>query len=138
MNGWRFAFVVKGRLPTFNEMEHARGHVRDGNRHNTYADLKKRHQNDVALQIQSAWRGVPAPGLVEVACCWTPHGRSDPDNQASGIKIVLDALVACGVLATDARKVVRRIVHYFPDLHQWDYGDSWAAVLVHDLQDTTP
>lgn len=108
-----FHFFFDGRLPSANETTAA-------NRSNRMAGAsqKKKAQAAVVAAITDsmplypqAW---PIRGRVVVECLWTcKNKRRDPDNVASAIKIVLDALVDAGVLAGDRWANVGGIAHDF-------------------------
>lgn len=87
-------------LPSFNELEAARGRVyarTAAGRRSGYDDLKRRHQNDVAmfaLAQKRRWFGLDfRPGLF-IACDWRePTKKRDPDNiVGGGKKLLLDGL----------------------------------------------
>jgi hypothetical protein len=57
----------------------------------------------------------PYDGPVEIGFAWQDCGRTlDPDNQRAGAKLILDSLVAEGVIATDSRVWVRALRDVYP------------------------
>lgn len=53
---------------------------------------------------------------VELAFAWIePNAKRDLDNITGGQKVVIDALVLCGVIPNDTRQWVKGISHRFPD-----------------------
>lgn len=69
----------------------------------TYTEIAKTAAIDAAHKAK--WQK-PA-GKVRVCCEWYEHNRRrDPDNIASGIKFVLDGLVAAGVISNDSQKYI--------------------------------
>jgi hypothetical protein len=112
------SFFLPLDLPSFNELEAARGKVAaargtgDPTRQNAYNALKRKAQADcvVALLAAGARRTTIPPGaLVRVHFIWfCPDRRTDPDNIAAAKKIVMDALartradsVGAGVIHCD-------------------------------------
>lgn len=120
---WRISFGLPSLLPTFNEMEKARGSSwgTARGRQNRYNLAKQAAQMDVANIARSALTirlpiyqlALPLPPRVVLTCWWGP-GRHDPDNLAAGKKIILDALVDIGVLQNDTREFVAAFHDHFP------------------------
>jgi len=97
------SFTVPGRLPGQNEMiASAKGF---GGRGYGYSKLKKKWTDDVAMLARAA--RLPHFGRVRLLFEWhePPSSRTfhrrDPDNVAAGKKLVLDGLVAAGVIEDD-------------------------------------
>lgn len=123
------SFFIPLELPTFNELEAARGKVAaargtgDSTRQNAYNALKRKAQHDCAVHFLSQrgrnsilprlpWPLAGGPFVVELN--WrTRDARTDPDNIAAGKKILLDALsvtradsVGAGVLHCDGHHCI--------------------------------
>ncbi len=100
------AFWVPGPLPALNEIIKAKGKPSwsDG----CYTKLKKRWTDDV-WKLAKAARLPAFPGRVVIEWRWLEKNkRRDPDNVAAGgRKLVLDGLVAAGVLQGDGWKFVQ-------------------------------
>ena len=97
------SFTVPGRLPGQNEMiASAKGF---GGRGYGYAKLKRQWTDTVALLARAA--RLPRFHRVRLTFEWSEPRpsrtcrRRDPDNVAAGKKLVLDGLVAAGVLEND-------------------------------------
>lgn len=99
---------IHGPLPGLNELIDAakRGRTAGGVRHDRYTRLKRRWTAAVAAVARAA-------GLQPVERAWLrfvwrePDRRRDPDNVAAGgRKLVLDGLVAAGVLPGDGWRAV--------------------------------
>jgi Holliday junction resolvase RusA-like endonuclease len=102
------SFTIPGRLPGQNEMiSSAKGF---GGRGFGYSKLKKKWTDDISLLARSS--RLPRFGRVRLTFDWhEPQPsrtcrRRDPDNVAAGKKLVLDGLVAAGVLANDNSDVI--------------------------------
>jgi Holliday junction resolvase RusA-like endonuclease len=102
--------VVPGELPAMNEMiadakRAARSHYGGG-----YTQTKREATEAVRL----AASGLPRLDRVTLRCHWyAPSRRRDPDNVSAGVKVVLDGLVAAGVLPDDSWAHVAGISHVF-------------------------
>jgi hypothetical protein len=98
--GQRAEFFVKGPLPGLNELLAARGTGKG--KWNGYNDLKRQWGE----RIIAACRELPRFSRVRLAFIWHERAeRRDPDNvDAAGRKLVLDGLVAAGVLGGDGWK----------------------------------
>lgn len=99
-------YVIKGRLPGRNEFD-------NGNRANRYmgAQKKKEAQAEVVRQLKTQGYGRTIPFKVDIELFFVePNMRRDPDNILAGaIKVLLDAMVECGILANDTMKQVGNI-----------------------------
>lgn len=89
-------FEIPGRMDGLNEYTAAcRTHRQVGGK------LKRKNQ-DMAERAIRASRLVPMRRRVDVELVWVePNMRRDKDNIRFAVKFILDALVACGVLADD-------------------------------------
>lgn len=95
-------FVIKGRLPSLNDMILAsRGSVYGANQQ------KKRVQRDIIVQLPNV-KVNEYPVEIHVNF-YEPDNRRDVDNVIAGCKFLLDALVAKGILVNDSRKYVSQI-----------------------------
>ena len=53
---------------------------------------------------------------VTVSFAWIePNAKRDIDNVSGGQKVILDALVLCGVIPNDTRQWVKGLSHTFPE-----------------------
>lgn len=101
-------FTIQGWLPGYNEYLKAKGAVRG---HERYNDLRKSTMELVALYARQG-RVVPCPYPVVVSIAWVePNAKRDLDNIQAGVKEILDALRAIGVLRNDGQRDVQGIVH---------------------------
>jgi hypothetical protein len=141
VSGWSTArspvsFWVPGLLPTFNELEAARGRASRAPRDarsvfNAYNAMKAAAVADVAAHLGRRVRG-RLPGPFVLAFWWVrADRRSDPDNIAGGgQKVILDALTppqgggrktgGVGVIHCDGWHCIRGLRHNFahvPNLH---------------------
>lgn len=106
-------FTVPGRLMGRNEHDYLnRSHWSNGKR------AKEAEQERVMWAIRKA--GIePFDGPVEIGVNYIEerkrNGRMrDVDNIAGGgDKVILDALVSCGVIPDDGPRVVRNVYHWF-------------------------
>jgi Holliday junction resolvase RusA-like endonuclease len=99
-------FTIRGRLPGRNE-------VTSADRGNRYAanKLKRETQEAIAWAAKAA-RIKPVTRPVTVTCAWYERDRRrDVDNVQSGVKLILDALQAAGILAGDGQKHVTHVQH---------------------------
>lgn len=102
----RYIWRIMGRLPGLNE-------VTAVNRRNRYAGAKQKRQVEsvIAVQLQ------PRPSLTgkyHVHLTWyEPSKRRDPDNIASAIKFVLDAMQEVGILSNDGWEHIISLHHAF-------------------------
>lgn len=99
-------FTIPGRLPGRNEVTRA-------DRGNRYAanKLKRETQEAIAWAAKAA-RVKPVTRPVTVTCAWYERDRRrDVDNVQSGVKLILDALQAAGILQGDGQRHVRHVVH---------------------------
>lgn len=106
-------FVISGRLMGRNEHDYLnRSHWSKGKK------AKEEEQEKVAWAIRKA-KLQPVKGPVEIGVNYIEgrkkNGRMrDVDNiAAGGDKVILDALVACGIIPDDNPKVVRNVYHWF-------------------------
>jgi Holliday junction resolvase RusA-like endonuclease len=106
-------FTVHGHLPGLNELINAdRAHWAIG------AKLKKQAQERVitaltARQAETGERLRPVERPVNIRIEWhEPNRRRDFDNiTGGGTKVILDALVAAGILPNDGERWVKGITH---------------------------
>jgi len=100
-------FVIFPKLPSMNDliswrMSSAPG--KGGKRWNRYSDEKRKWQADIQMQVH-AQKIKPVAGAVTVGLEWVENAKRDPDNiSAGGRKLILDALVAMGILKGDGHK----------------------------------
>ena len=135
--GATLSFGIASPIPTFNEMEAARARTwfTAKARQNAYNVAKQRAQLDVGYVALAAARArgltLPLAGRLTVRCWWK-FSLFDPDNQAAGIKVILDGLVEGKILANDRRATpggmgcIGKIVHEFPDEDQ--STEFWCVV----------
>ena len=104
-----YKLTIKGRLAGMNEVVEAnRIHWAKG------AKLKNDETQLVALTAKSQLRGVKILNPVVVEIDWYElNAKRDIDNIASGVKFILDGLVAAGTLINDNQKYVVGLVHRF-------------------------
>ena len=104
-----YCFVIQGRLAGLNEVTEAnRSHWAKG------ANLKKTETQKVVLAAQQQLKGVRITQPVMLEIVWYEKNKKrDIDNVASGVKFILDGLVAAGVLINDSQKYVKGLVHSF-------------------------
>jgi len=135
-------------LPSFNDLEAARGHVRTGGRlgrRSGYDDLKRRHQSAVtveALRQKRNWMGLDFRGPILVACDWRePDRRRDPDNiVGGGKKLLLDGIAlgrvgargwaGAGVIHCDGQHCIRG----FFDVITHDPAHPGVAVYIFEIE----
>ena len=101
-------FFIDGRIKGLNAIINA-------NRSNKYAgaSLKKDITEALAWQIKGE-RLSRLDGLRHYRFTWyEPNRRRDPDNVASAIKFVLDAMQQAGIIENDGWKQVQSIHHEF-------------------------
>ena len=101
-----FSIFLVGRLPGLNE-------VTAQNRRNRYAGAKQKKTTEDAIVTQL--RGAPS---LPAGCRWRftwyeADRRRDPDNIASAVKFIFDALQAAGVIADDNWLFVTALDHRF-------------------------
>lgn len=107
---------VPFRLPGLNDIiGEMSGHLTmRGRRVYRYTQTKKRMTHALVALIHA--QGLqPVTGPVWVACEWTEAGkRRDPDNiAAGGMKLILDALKAAGIIANDGWRHITGFEHRF-------------------------
>ena len=89
-----FSTFLEGRLPGLNE-------VTAQNRANRYAGAKQKKAIENALVAQ-LYDAPPLPGFCRWRFTWyEADRRRDPDNIASAVKFIFDALQAAGVIEND-------------------------------------
>ena len=94
------SFEVPGRFPSLNDYLRIRNPRQR-------AALKRELDHRVAWAAKEA--GVRPVKRFMVRVVWfEPNARRDWDNVRSGIKFVLDGLVAAGVIKDDSRKYVEQ------------------------------
>jgi len=100
------SFFIPGPLPGLNELLLAKSVMgipgRKGARFSRYNKLKKHWEEIIAQEAH----GIPYIALpVTIRFHWVEKGRRrDPDNIAAAKKLILDALVSCGVFQGDGWK----------------------------------
>lgn len=109
----KFIFSIPGRLVGANEVKSAdRSHWSRG------ARLRKEQLQICQYAILSANpQHIRFLGAVGITFMWfEPNAKRDIDNvSGGGQKVILDALVLCGVIPNDTRQFVKSIYHAFPD-----------------------
>ena len=98
-------FTIPGRLPSLNQS------FRVGKWRFKQSRERQKQKRAIATWILAA--GVPVSSVpVDIKVRWVePNRRRDYDNIASGVKVILDALVACQRIPNDTRKWVYPVVH---------------------------
>lgn len=98
-------FTVYGRLPSLNEVIAA-------NRAHRHVGAKLKRDTDAAIRAQ-----LPAghhDGRADLTLTWyCADRRRDPDNVASAVKFLLDAMVAHGTIDGDRWQHIGSITHRF-------------------------
>lgn len=102
-------FFLPGRLDGLNA-------VVDANRTNRYAGAK--HKKEITEALAWQIRAENIPPLLDVShhfkfTWYEPNRRRDPDNVASAVKFVFDALQVAGVIPDDGWNDVASIAHEF-------------------------
>lgn len=122
--------IIRGRLPTLNEMMNAK-RQRYGGQADGYSVMKKKAGQMIGECILAAkLQPMKSPVVVELIWCATDR-RTDPDNIAAGKKFILDALVTHGVLEDDGWKQVAG----FMDRFKVDKGNPGVEVLITEVTD---
>lgn len=110
-----FHFSIPGRLAGANEMTDAnRSHWSSG------ARLRKQELElcQAIILVAKSCQEHNFTRAVWVNFTWIEKDeRRDLDNVAAAKKVILDALVRCGVLPNDTRRWVRRFIDDFPDVN---------------------
>lgn len=98
-------FTIPHRLPGLNEVIAAnRSHPKAGNA------LKQKAQALITPYLPP----VSIDGRQDYAFTWyCANGKRDPDNIASAVKFILDAMVAAGTIGNDGWANVGSITHTF-------------------------
>jgi hypothetical protein len=101
--------VIPLPLPHLNQI------IAGAKRHWSGYARNKRRATERVMLLAFAARLQPIATPVTVTFSWHPPDRRvDPDNQAAGgQKVILDGLVAAGVLPDDSLTWVRGIQHFF-------------------------
>lgn len=102
-------FFLSGRLDGFNA-------VIDRNRANRYAGAKRKKQITETLAWQIRAENIPPLSDIPHHFKFTWHEknrRRDPDNVASAVKFILDALQIAGIIPDDGWGNVASITHEF-------------------------
>lgn len=101
---------IATRLPSLNDLLEA-AKVRKGN-WSGYAERKAMYGSICKADIRSA-KLKPVTGPVSLHFLWMePNKKRDKDNiAAGGCKIVIDSLVAAGILKNDGWKQITSITH---------------------------
>jgi Holliday junction resolvase RusA-like endonuclease len=102
-------FDIPGKLPGLNEIIRA-AKMGKGN-YQPYNTMKHEY-GDVITYLA---KKLPSYGVVNITIKWyEPDSRRDIDNiAAGGTKLILDSLVAAGVIKDDSQKYVKSISHEF-------------------------
>lgn len=105
----RYKFIINGTLLDFNKYINSnRTGARSG------AEDKRNQDIIVFYYAKQQLRDVKIQKQIKVHITWIePDERRDPDNVASAIKFILDALVLAGILEGDRRKNIKSIYHEF-------------------------
>jgi len=101
-----FSVFLAGRLPGLNE-------VTAQNRRNRYAGAKQKATVEAALLAQLPRGPILSGGLRWRFTWYEADKRRDPDNIASGVKFVFDALQAAGLLPNDNWQYIAGLEHRF-------------------------
>lgn len=115
--------VIPGRLDDLNRYTRAcRSNPHAG------AEMKKDNEAVCAACIRQQLTDVKLTGMASIRFIWLEKdNRRDPDNvSAFGRKVILDALVRCGVLVDDSRKYI----HDFTDIFTTDKNDPRIEVTI--------
>jgi Holliday junction resolvase RusA-like endonuclease len=106
---------IPGTMPGLNELMLAKGNTaawrgKGGKVWNGYAPLKRAWGKNVRIFCQ-AQKIKPVTTRCDLRFTFTEaHDRRDPDNIASGaMKLILDGLVAAGILADDGQQQIGAI-----------------------------
>lgn len=108
----RTTFTIHGRLNGTNEIIKAAAYNRFAG-----GAMRKRDKMRCAEEIaaQNLVLKSRYANAVRVSFAWIePNGKRDIDNVTGGQKVILDALVMCGVIPNDTREWVQEISHTFP------------------------
>jgi len=99
------SFVIKGELPTMNEI------VAASKKHPmVYANMKK----DYTALVMIHARNLPKVGKSDFVITWyCKDKRKDPDNLIAGQKFIFDGLTKAGVMTNDGWSEVGNITHRF-------------------------
>jgi len=120
---------IPGPLPGTNEMLAACRQRRG--KGSAYSQLKAKWTADIATWARNA-RLAKMNGTVKLELFWMePNRKRDPDNIHAGVKLILDGLVAAGVLADDTQKTIGRIEHHPIEI---DAKEPGVTVEMEDLQ----
>lgn len=112
----RQSFFVQGPLPSMNEIINAsstvlKGGIRFGSK---YTVMKKKCQEIIVAAIKEH-KIKEIKGEYKCDFVWVEKNRrKDPDNIASGVKFVFDALVDSGVVENDT----------------WRYNKGWTNTFI--------
>ena len=97
--------TVYGKLPSLNDVINA-------SRTNKYAAAKLKREVEALLIPQLP--NDKLTGCYDFTFTWTePNRKRDPDNIASAVKFIFDALQTVGALDNDGWKQVQSISHRF-------------------------
>ena len=112
------SFTIPGRLSGANEIKSAnRSHWSVG------AKLVKEDKERCMWAIgRHGLDGTPRFKVpVTIAFVWIePNAKRDIDNVTAGQKVILDALVLCGVIKNDTRQWIKGISHEFQEPNKID------------------
>jgi len=110
-----YVWTLIGRLPGLNE-------VTATNRNNRYAGAKQKRQTEAALLAQLCPRPQLSGGYHWRFTWYEADRRRDPDNIASAVKFIFDALQAAGIIGNDNWQCVLSISHTFCVSDDGGYG----------------
>ena len=100
----RQQFTIPGKLPSLNDLIHAMNHNRYSG-----AKLKRQTQHFIAAYAMGV-KAIRSPVTIHID--WHEKDRRrDVDNVQSGVKFILDALVAIGKLEDDSPRHVTAVSH---------------------------
>ena len=99
------SFVIKGELPTMNEI------VAASKKHPmVYANMKK----DYTALVMIHARNLPKVGKSDFVITWyCKDKRKDKDNIIAGQKFIMDGLTKAGIMDNDGWSEVGNITHRF-------------------------
>lgn len=107
-----FSFTILGRLSGTNEIIKAAAYNRFAG-----GAMRKKDKTFCIACVQAAMgrQKVRFAKPVTLSFAWIePNAKRDLDNVTGGQKVILDALVLCGVIPNDTREWVKGISHTFP------------------------
>lgn len=115
-------FVVSSTLPALNEYINKERGSKMG-----AAQIKKKVTTNIRWEILSQ-KVKRVDDLIDLKLFWIqPNNKKDPDNVFFGIKFILDAMVAAGVIEQDGRKNIRNIFNHI----ETQKGKTQVIVEIH-------